>query len=97
MTSSPPLSFDGLAKTAGQPNTGGYPYQLKGKDLDKNFVFATELFHDEQFFTHIQPGAQGHSTRKISMKFPVPQPPELGKYVLGSVDGALTWIATEEC
>ena len=30
-------------------------------------------------------------------KLKIPPVPQSGTYVLGAVDGALTWIATEEC
>jgi hypothetical protein len=74
----PPISFAALAKTAGNPAAGGYPYALKGTDLDKNFTFATADFDTADFF--VTDGLPGSGT-----------------HVLGAVDGALQWIATEEC
>jgi hypothetical protein len=35
-----PVNFEALAKTAKNPASGGYPYSLKGSDLDKNFFFG---------------------------------------------------------
>jgi hypothetical protein len=38
----------------------------------------------------------GYEARKLKM-FSLPASPGSGTYVLGSVDGVLSWIATEEC
>ncbi|NBY39681.1 MAG: hypothetical protein EBQ66_01910 [Flavobacteriia bacterium] len=65
--STPPVSFQTLAQTAGNPAAGGYPYQLKASDLDKNFVFAT-LDVDDSLIESIT-GAGGHPQRRF--KFPV--------------------------
>ena len=98
MASTPPVSFQALAQTAANPASGGYPYQLKGSDLDKNFTFATEQFVDEHFtVSSTTLGAGGHQQRKVSLKTPIPAPPTTGTHVLGAKDGTLTWIATEEC
>lgn len=93
----PPISFDALAKTAGNPATGGYPYQLKGSDLDKNFTFATEDFDTADFTVTSALGAGGHQNRKVALSIRIPELPTSGTHVLGAVDGTLTWIATEEC
>lgn len=71
MASTPPVSFDALAKTAANPASGGYPYQLKGADLDKNFTFATEDFLSEHFSVSTTLGAGGHQQRKVALKVPV--------------------------
>ena len=97
MASTPPVSFDALAKTAANPASGGYPYQLKGADLDKNFTFATEDFSAEHFAVSTALGAGGHQSRKVALKTPIPTIPATGTHVLGAVDGSLQWIATEEC
>jgi hypothetical protein len=97
MSQNPPLSFDALAKTAPNPASGGYPYSLKGNDLDKNFVFATEDFSADHFEVTTTTGIGGHQQRKVALKYPLPDLPTTGTYVLGAVDGALTWLATEEC
>jgi hypothetical protein len=34
---------------------------------------------------------------ELSWQAGIPEPPASGTHVLGCVDGALTWIATEEC
>jgi hypothetical protein len=93
----PPISFDALAKTAANPASGGYPYQLKGADLDKNFTFATENFDTTDFNVTAGLGAGGHQSRKVSLALRIPELPSSGTHVLGAVDGALAWIATEEC
>lgn len=97
MTQNPPLSFESLAKTAPNPATGGYPYALRGSDLDKNFVFATEIFDAEDFAVTTTIGNGGHQQRKVALKSPLPEIPGTGTHVLGVVDGALSWIATEQC
>jgi hypothetical protein len=93
----PPLSFAALAKTARNPSSGGYPYTLKGEDLDKNFVFAVSEYDESDFEVTGIPGSGGHQTRKIALKNTIPTPPASGTHVLGLVNGALAWIATEEC
>jgi hypothetical protein len=89
--STPPVSFQTLAQTAGNPAAGGYPYQLKASDLDKNFVFATLDVDDS--LVQATTGQGGHLARKLK----IPTVPGGGTFVLGAVDGALQWIATEEC
>lgn len=91
MPADPPVSFDTLVKSAGSSATGGYPYQLRAHDLDKNFVFAT-LDADPSLIV-TSTGAGGHPQRKLK----IPPVPRGGTHVLGAVDGALAWIATEEC
>lgn len=97
MAAAPPVSFDVLAKTAPNPASGGYPYTLKGMDLDKNFTFATEDFESEHFVVSTGLGAGGHQSRKVKLKAPIPTIPPTGTHVLGAVNGVLQWIATEEC
>jgi hypothetical protein len=97
MPAEPPINFETLAKQGGNPATGGYPYQLKASDLQKNFVYAVEEFHYEHFTETSTAGQSGHAQRKIQIKTPIPTPPSSGTHVLGAVNGALTWIATEEC
>lgn len=97
MAATPPISFDALAKTAANPASGGYPYTLKGLDLDKNFTFATEDFDSEHFTVSAGLGLGGHQSRKVALANPLPTIPTTGTHVLGAVDGVLTWIATEEC
>jgi hypothetical protein len=91
MSAQPPVSFQTLAQTAGNPAAGGYPYQIRASDLDKNFVFAT-LDADPSLIESTT-GQGGHLARKLK----IPTVPGGGTHVLGAVDGALTWIATEEC
>lgn len=87
----PPLSFASLAQTAPNPASGGYPYRIRGTDLDKNFVFATLQIDPSLLQSAI--GAGGHPARKLK----IPAVPGSGTHVLGAVNGALQWIATEEC
>jgi hypothetical protein len=91
MPSDPPFSFQQAAQQGGNPATGGYPYQLRASDLDKNFVFAT-LDVDASLIEQTT-GAGGHAARKLK----IPAAPASGTHVLGAVGGSLQWISTEEC
>lgn len=89
--SSLPIDFETKAKQAKQASGGGYPVQLSAADLMKNFVMAA-LDADESLIEQTT-GQGGHPARKLK----IPAVPGGGTYVLGAVDGVLTWIATEEC
>jgi len=89
-----PVDFEAKVKLAAQSSGGGYPYQISAQDLMKNFVFAT-LLVDEKYLESTT-GMNGYEARKLKM-FSLPESPGSGTYVLGSVSGSLTWIATEEC
>jgi hypothetical protein len=111
MPSDPPVSFQQLAQSGGDPATGGYPYQIRASDLDKNFVYAT-LDADESLL-ETTTGTGGHTQRKLKLNpgtadyqvlfwkdgrfITLTQPPSSGTHVLGAVNGVLQWIATEEC
>lgn len=97
MAAIPPVSFDALAKTAANPAIGGYPYTLKGLDLDKNFTFATADYNESDFTVTQSLGSGGHPHRQVSLANPLPKAPTTGTYVLGVVEGQLTWVETEEC
>jgi hypothetical protein len=86
-----PVDFEALAKQGGNPASGGYPYTIKASDMMKNFVFAALDADDTLVETII--GQGGHPQRKLK----IPAVPSGGTHVLGCVDGAIQWIATEEC
>ena len=65
--------------------------QLSAADLMRNFNFAA--LDADPSLIETTPGARGHEARKLK----IPAVPGAGTHVLGAVDGALTWIATEEC
>jgi hypothetical protein len=67
MPANPPVSFQREIQQPGSPGSGGYPYQIRALDLDKNFVFAT-LDIDSSFIESIT-GTGGHPQRRF--KFPV--------------------------
>jgi hypothetical protein len=69
----PPLSFESLARAANTPVSGAYPYSLKGRDLDQNFVFAT-LEVDEGLIEETT-GQGGHSQRKLRIPGPTGEKP----------------------
>jgi len=110
-----PNMFSTLVAQGGNSAAGGYPYQIRAEDLDKNFVYAA--LDVDSTLVEEKVGANGHVGRKL--KIPainnggnrvlatdegkliwqeyIPNPPNTGTYVLGSVEGAIQWIETEEC
>jgi hypothetical protein len=68
MSNQPPVSFQTLAQTAGNPAAGGYPYQLRASDLDKNFVFAT--LDVEEGLVETTSGSGGHQQRRLRIPAP---------------------------
>jgi hypothetical protein len=86
-----PNIFSQLVKSAGNSAAGGYPYQIKAADLDKNFVYAT--LEIDATLVQETSGQEGFTKRRLK----IPAVPSSGTYVLGAVSGGLTWIATEEC
>ena len=86
-----PVDFEAKARGAKQASGGGYPVQLSAADLMRNFVHAA-LDADESLI-ETTTGQGGHQGRKLK----IPAPPASGTHVLGAVDGAIQWIATEEC
>jgi hypothetical protein len=91
MPSDPPVDFQALAQGATGTTNRDYPYAIKATDLMKNFVFATLIVDDALIDEAI--GAQGHTQRRLK----IPPPPVQGTAVLGAINGALTWIGTEDC
>jgi hypothetical protein len=86
-----PVNFETLAQLGGNPAAGGYPYQIKGADLMRDFVFAA-LDADASLIDDTL-GQFGYPQRKLK----IPALPGSGTYVLGSTDGVLSWIETEAC
>ena len=86
-----PNIFSRLVKSAGKSSSGGYPYQIKAADLDKNFVYAT--LEIDATLVEEKSGQEGFTKRKLK----IPAVPKSGTYVLGAVSGGLEWIKTEKC
>jgi len=86
-----PVNFETLAQSGGNPAAGGYPYQIKGADLMRDFVFAALDADDSLIENTI--GQFGYPQRKLK----IPALPGSGTYVLGSTGGVLSWIETEAC
>jgi hypothetical protein len=86
-----PVDFEAKVKQCAQASGSGYPIQLSASDLMRNFVFAALDADDSLIETTA--GTGGHPARKLK----IPAVPSGGTHVLGSVDGVLQWIATEEC
>jgi len=79
------LPVDFAAKIVGKP-----VYSISAADLMQNFADAKLLVDDA--FTE-----PAFVNNYAARKFKFPKPPTSGTHVLGAVEGALTWIATEEC
>jgi hypothetical protein len=86
-----PVDFEAKARQAKSASGGGYPVQLSAADLMKNFVWGA-LDADPSLIDQ-STGQGGHAGRKLK----IPAAPASGTHVLGAVNGALAWIATEEC
>jgi len=63
---------------------------ISSADLMKNFAWAKLVVDDSLVDTTTVMGFSAH-------KFKMPALPGDGTFVLGAVNGSLSWIATEEC
>ena len=91
MVNNVPNIFSQLVKSSGKSSSGGYPYQIKAADLDKNFVYAT--LEVDPTLIQEKAGQEGFTKRRLK----IPAVPSGGTYVLGAISGSVQWIATEEC
>ena len=106
-----PVNFTELAQSSSPPESGGYPYRIKGSDMMRNYVHATLDVVDE--LVEEVSGQGGTAMRRLRMSAPAGvnamyywdgqkllttgTPPGEGTFVLGCVDGSIRWIETEEC
>jgi hypothetical protein len=106
-----PINFEALAQQGGNPAAGGYPYQIKGADLMRNFVYAA-LDADNTLIEEVV-GQNGYTQRKLKippgtavgqlMQWNGTQwalfsaPLGSGTFVLSAQGGTLAWIETEAC
>jgi hypothetical protein len=111
MPANPPIDFEERVKRAPGKVGSDYPYSIKATDLMENFVFAT-LDIAKGVYEETS-GAGGHRQRRLKIDAGteanqiyiwdgnkikvIAAPPSTGTHVLGSVGGAIQWIATEEC
>jgi len=79
-----PNDFQKIAKT------GDSLKPISSYALMQNFVWA-KLIVEDSLLENVT--SMGFSARKLK----IPSLPGEGTFVLGSVNGALSWIATEEC
>lgn len=86
-----PVDFEDKARQPKSATGGGYPVQLSAADLMQNFVYAS--LDADPSLIETTTGQGGHQARRLK----IPAVPTSGTYVLGSVDGTLQWITTEEC
>lgn len=111
MSDDPPVDFQQIAQGPAGATNADYPYSIKATDLMRNFVFATMEVDD--LLEEATTGLQGHPKRRLKIRgasqqnsilywdgseyIPLAAPALSGTYVLGSVNGVLSWIETEEC
>jgi hypothetical protein len=74
-----------MAQQGGTPANGGYPYQIRASDLDKNFVFAT--LDADPSLVETSTGQGGHPQRRLK----IPAAPGSGTKNLTASSGALAW------
>jgi len=79
-----PVDFQTVAKN------GKSTSPISSSDLMKNFAWAKLVVDSSLVETTTVMGFSAH-------KFKMPALPGDGTFVLGSVNGSLQWIATEEC
>jgi len=91
MAATLPVDFQQKVLLPKGQTASDYPYAIKATDLMQNFVFAALDAHESLIESF--PGQGGHTQRRLK----IPALPTSGTYVLGSVNGALTWIETEAC
>ena len=72
------------------PKSGNSAKPISASDLMQNFAWAKLVVDSSLVDTTKVMGFSAH-------KFKMPALPGSGTYVLGAVNGALSWIATEEC
>lgn len=77
------------------------PFRIPAKDLDSNFAKLKPLASDgnnRQYAINETPNGWFLTLFPESPQATgVPQPPSSGTYVLGAVNGAIQWLATEAC
>lgn len=85
-----PVDFEQRVKVPPAVGGRGYPYQLSAKDLMQNFRFLSKI---------IPEGTNDNEILYFSgNRWQILQAPSgNGTFVLGAVDGKLTWMDTEAC
>ena len=86
-----PVDFEERVKRPPGGSNADYPYAIKARDLMEDFVYAA-LDVDDSLIEQ-KTGQGGHKQRRLK----IPALPGGGTYVLGSIDGLLSWIETEAC
>jgi hypothetical protein len=84
------IDFEAKLKAAKSASGVGYPTQISASDLMSNFNMAA-LDADATLVDTTTVGAY------IQRKLRIPAVPQSGTFVLGAVDGSLSWLSTEEC
>jgi hypothetical protein len=91
MASELPVNFQERASRGAGSKGSDYPYAISAQDLMRNFVYANLDVHRSLY--EETTGQGGHKQRRLK----IPALPGSGTFVLGSVDGQLKWLGTEEC
>ena len=85
--------FEELKKNKPAPGSNGYPVALKAVHLDENFLRSTLIkSNQDPPLYDLEYTKDGTRITRI-----LPEPPASGTHVLGAIDGAIQWIATEDC
>ena len=85
--------FERLKKNKPAPGKLDYPLVIKAIHLDENFKMTTLLESNaEPKLYDLEYTKDGTRITRI-----LPEPPSTGTHVLGAIDGAIQWIATQDC
>jgi len=85
-----PVDFEQRVKMSASPSGSGSPVQISAKDLMDNFKHLMDQVPEGETDGDM---LVWYGTEWVSL----PAPPTDATYVLGSVDGYPTWLATSEC
>ena len=85
-----PVNFEEKVKAPPAINGAGYPYRISARDLMANFQYLLDRIADG--------GSPNDMLYWDGSKWAALSGPSgNGTFVLGCVDGTLTWMDTEEC
>ncbi len=88
-----PVDFELKVKLPPPVGGAGYPYQISARDLMANFKYLLALIGSIPDGETINDMLYWDGSAWLVL----PGPSGTGTHVLGSVDGTLTWLPTEDC
>jgi hypothetical protein len=91
-----------FSQLLGGTNPKSEPFKISAGKLDHNFQACSPIPQDGDPDIKVTQSADGWTVElKKSLDeltdARIPEPPTSGTYVLGSINGAIQWIATENC